>query len=439
MSDLVDLDKRVRKLDVGKFDGEAQVSTSAPVRDGGAIAFLKSLTLARLPIFGCAGFIAFLFLANLWNFAVERDWPKLRIRSAWPLYGVAKPKPAPWTLDAFLSGETQKTVSANLGRMSPVFPISVRAKNQLVYSLFGGSAAPGVVIGRNGQLYEQYYIDEFCARDGAADPSRLSAWSSTLRDIQETAQARGKSFVYLISPSKAARYPEDLPKSAPCAARATAMPDKLAPYRSALDDAHVRYVDGPGLVAAERPKQPIPLFPRGGTHWNSVGGALAMREATRALPQSPVGVLNFTSAPAPEAVGTDRDLLDLLNLLWPDAHYPTALIGRAGEVGDCARAPRLLALGGSFLHEVLTAAALAPCPPQIDYWFYMRTEDNGVELGHYRRAPGDASNGERLPATTEELVENLAGADFILLEENESNIATTKQAAHLAEALRRAR
>jgi hypothetical protein len=67
----------------------------------------------------------------------------------------------------------------------------------------------------------------------------------------------------------------------------------------------------------------------------------------------------------------------------------------------------------------------------------MRTEDNTIELGHYRRAPGDASNGERLAATTEELDENLAGADFVLLEENEAGIATTKQVGHLAEALRR--
>jgi hypothetical protein len=215
------------------------------------------------------------------------------------------------------------------------------------------------------------------------------------------------------------------------------MPEKLAPYRAALDESHVRYVDGPALIDAEKSRQEIALFPRGGSHWNSVGGALAMREVTHATPASPVGVLDFTSAPAREAVGTDRDLLDLLNLLWSDASYPTTAIGRAGERGDCARSPRLLALGGSFLHEVLAAATLAPCPPQIDYWFYMRTEDNSVELGHYRRAPGDASNGERLPATTEELDENLAAADFILLEENESSIATTKQVGHLAEALRR--
>ena len=107
---------------------------------------MRKLTLARLPIYGCAGFILFLFLANVWNAAVETDWPKLRIRSASPLAGVARPKPAPWSLDAFLSGETQKAVSSNIGRKSPVFPISVRAKNQLVFSLFGESAAPGVVI-----------------------------------------------------------------------------------------------------------------------------------------------------------------------------------------------------------------------------------------------------------------------------------------------------
>ena len=205
MSDLAEMDKPIEQ-----HEGEIWSGVAARPRALRALImtrFLKSLTLARLPIFGCAGFIAFLFLANLWNFAVEGDWPKLRIRSAWPLYGVAKPKPAPWTIDAFLSGETQKAVSINLGRMSPVFPISVRAKNQLVFSLFGGSAAPGVVIGRNGQLYEQFYIDEFCARDGAFDSARLGAWSSTLREIQEMAQARGKSFVYLISPSKAARYP----------------------------------------------------------------------------------------------------------------------------------------------------------------------------------------------------------------------------------------
>lgn len=397
---------------------------------------MTRLFLSRLPIFACAGFIAFLFLANIWNFAVERDWPKLRIRSAHPLFGVAKPKPAPWTLDAFLAGETQKAVSANLGRALPVFPISVRAKNQLVYTLFGSSGAPGVVVGRNGQLYEQFYIDEFCARGGAPDLARVTQWATTIREIQDAAEAAGKRFVYLISPSKAARYPEDLPRSAPCASRAAAMPDKLAPYRAALDEKGVHFVDGAGLIAQKRAEYSVPLFPRGGTHWNSLGAALALREMTRVAPSS-IGDFEFEWAIAPEAVGTDRDLIELMNLLWPDVSYPTTIVARAGASGNCPRAPRLLAMGGSFVHEILAAATQSPCPPQIDYWFYMRTEDNGVELGHFRRAPGDPANGERQSADPDTLDENLRGADLIVLEENESNIATMKQVGDLRAAVRR--
>lgn len=398
--------------------------------------------LARLPIFGCAGFIAFLFAANIWNVAVERDWPKLRIRSASPLAGVAKPKPAPWSLESFLSGETQKAVSTNLGRALPVFPISVRAKNQLIYSLFGSSAAPGVAIGRNGNLYEQIYIDELCARGGAPDLARIDAWAATIREIQDQAEAAGKRFVYLISPSKAARYPDDLPPELSCPARDRANIDKLAPYRAALVAKGVRHVDGAGLMSARRTQYPVALFPRGGSHWNSLGAALTLREITvvlEAAGKDPrIGRFDFDWSRTPEEFGTDRDLLDLLNLLWPDASYPTTIIAGVGA-NACARAPRLLAMGGSFLNQILAAATQAPCPPQIDYWFYMRMEDNSVELGNYRRAPGDASNGERRAAELRDLDENLAGADLVLLEENETNIATTAQVGQLREAVRKLR
>ena len=80
---------------------------------------------------------------------------------------------------------------------------------------------------------------------------------------------------------------------------------------------------------------------------------------------------------------------------------------------------------------------IAPCPPEIDYWFYMRTEDNNIELGHYKRAPKDASNGERLSTQPSRLDDNLRHADLIVLEENESKIGLMKQVGQLSEALGR--
>jgi hypothetical protein len=405
-------------------------------------AVMNHRLLERLPILGCAGFIAFLFLAIVWNAAVERDWPKLRIRSAQPLAGVTAPRPAPLTLGAFVSGETRKAVSTNLGRSLPVFPISVRAKNQFLYSLFRVSGSSSVVVGQDSQLYESKYIDEFCARGAAPDQARVDAWAETIAGIESALHTQGKGFAYLVSPSKAARYPGFLPAKMNCPALARGAGDKLAPFRAALDARHVAYVDGASLISARMGDYQIDLFPRGGTHWNLLGAALALREVAPALDASgagaKIGPFDFVWREAPEAQGDDRDLLDLSNLLWPDAHYPTAIIEGAGKGALCARAPRLVMLGGSFLREIIVVAAQAPCPPDIDYWFYMRT-DNGHELVRYHNAPGDVTKGEKVPASARALRDSLDNADAVLLEENESNISTMKQLGDLREAVLAAR
>jgi alginate O-acetyltransferase complex protein AlgJ len=391
--------------------------------------------LQRSPIYGVAGFIAVMFLASLWNYAVERNHPKLRIRSAHPLFGVALTPPAPLTFDALLSGETQKAISINLGRSLPIFPITVRAKNQFLFSLFGASGAANIVIGKNDQLYEKPYIDEFCGRNGATDASRIDKWADQVREIATTLEGQGKKFVYLISPSKAAQYPQYLPAGLACRGLVNGAKDKLAPYRAALDARHIRYVDGAGLMGAEQHNYSIDFFPRGGTHWNLLGAALSVREMSRVLEDSPFGAFDFDWREAPEALGTDRDLLDLLNLLWPDPRYPTAIIERRGAVGNCERAPRALALGGSFLQEINSVLTQAPCPPEIDYWFYMRTITNDYELVRFHKLAGDVSNGERLRGGVDELRANVARADIVVLEENEGIISLTRQIGDLRNAL----
>jgi alginate O-acetyltransferase complex protein AlgJ len=397
--------------------------------------------LERLPIFACAGFIGFLFLAHIWNFAVERDWPKLRIRSSQPLDGVARPEPAPWTLEAFLAGKTQRAVSVNLGRTSPVFPISVRAKNQLLYSLFGVSGAANVEIGRDGQLFATGYIEEYCRRGAEPDMAQINGWADEVAEISERARKLGKGFLYLVSPSKAAHAPQYMPSGRRCPALADARAqEKLEPYDEALAQRATPYLDAARLLRAARADYPIDLFPRGGIHWNLLGAALTLREATRiyaAQPQgSPIGEFDFSWREDDEAKGADRDLLDLLNLFWPDDHYPTAAIRRASAPIACARVPRLALVGDSFLRELIIVASQAPCPPTIDYWFYMRDDGGEIILSRFRTAPGEIGNGERLSADLSLLPQSIAEADAILLEENESSLALSKQVGNLLEATR---
>lgn len=396
---------------------------------------------SRLPIFACAGLILFLFLANLWNFAVERDWPKLRIRSAHPLAGVSRPEPAPWSLEAFLSGETQRAVSGNLGRGSPMFPISVRAKNQFVYSLFKASGVSNIVVGKDEQLFEAPYVDEFCRRGAPPDPSVIGRWADAVAEIRSAVAAQAKSFVYLVSPSKPAYEPGWLPPGRSCAALQQGRDtEKLGPYAAALSARGVPHVEAQSLMRRARAEYPIEMFPRGGTHWNLLGAAIALREMAQAFAAQPagwpLGAFDFDWREVDVASGTDRDLLDLLNLVWPPDHYPTAAVFRRGPAGACAKPPRLLMVGDSFLRELVVVAAQAQCPPIVDHWFYMRSENGEVALSRYLTQPGETGNGERLGADLSLLPESFALADAVLLQENAINLTKTRQVGELLAAVR---
>ncbi len=399
--------------------------------------------LARAPIFAAAALIGFLFLVNLWNFAVERDWPKLRIRSAEPLNGLSTEKPIPWTLQSFLSGETQHAVSTHLGRASPLFPMSVRLKNQFLYSFFGVSGAPNVVIGRDGELISSEYIKEFCARGAPPPQENLDAWAGEIGEIGARAGALGKSFVYLISPSKAAYDPSWLPPGMSCPALAHPQAaEKLAPFTAALAARGVPVVDAQALLRLERAHYPIDLFPRGGIHWNLLGAALAMREISAKWAAqaagSPIGDFQFDWRERGIAVGTDKDLVELLNLFWPPVRYPTASIERRGPAQTCAKNPRLLLVGSSFLRELVVVASQAPCPPTIDYWFYVQAEGHS-ELARFITKPGEIGNGERVPPDPAQLAESFAQADAIVLEEIALNLSTTRQVGNLLSGARAAK
>jgi alginate O-acetyltransferase complex protein AlgJ len=390
---------------------------------------------AKAPIFASATLIGFLFLVNMWNFAVERDWPKLKIRSAEPLNGLSSEKPIPWTLDAFLSGETQHAVSNHLGRASPLFPVSVRLKNQLLYSFFGVSGAPNLSIGRDGELISSEYIKEFCARGATPPQEKLDAWAGDIGEIGARAAALGKSFVYLISPSKPAYEPSWLPAGMSCPALAHPQAaEKLAPYTAALAARGVPFLDAQALLREERAHYPIDLFPRGGIHWNLLGAALAMREITSkwsAQPAgSPIGDFAFDWRERDIATGTDKDLVELLNLFWPPVRYPTASIERRGPAPTCPKTPRLLMVGSSFLRELIVVASQAPCPPTIDYWFHVQAEGRS-ELARYITKSGEIGNGERVPADPAELAQSLAEADAVVLEEIALNLSTTRQVGNL--------
>ncbi len=123
-----------------------------------------------------------------------------------------------------------------------------------------------------------------------------------------------------------------------------------------------------------------------------------------------------------------------MNLLWQERHYPTAdIIGR--NAAACDKRPMIFAAGGSFTVEVLVNLVETPCRPIADFWHYVRRDPGKFGRGRHIVENRDAFDQESDQGliTPENFRKGLAGADVVLLEENESVIAEMGQVADMFE------
>src|SRR5947209_3074788 len=196
---------------------------------------MRWLRADRIPLALAAAFVAVCSIVTAWNLTVATAFPRLVIRNWNLLYGLVDEAPAPFSVASFVRGEDQTNFSRRLGATLPIYAPAVRIRNQIEYSVFGLPNAPSVIFGRDKHLYERAYIDEYCGRSGRTKAEALADWADKIGDIQDYAKSHGKAFVYLITPSKAAIYPDYLPENLICPALSQGTTNKLAPYRAALN------------------------------------------------------------------------------------------------------------------------------------------------------------------------------------------------------------
>ncbi|MBV9395027.1 MAG: hypothetical protein JOZ84_11510 [Methylobacteriaceae bacterium] len=381
---------------------------------------MRRLRLEQIPLVIGIAFVAVCFVITAWNVSVAAAFPRLSIRNWTQLYGLTEEKTPPFNLTNFLAGDVQAAFSRRIGLALPIYSPAVRVRNQIEYSIFGLPNAPSIAFGRDKHLYEWAYIDEYCGRSGQTNAKMLADWADKIKQIQDYAGSHGKAFAYLITPSKAAVYPEFLPDTHYCPAILRRSTGKLLPYDRALDERGVHYLDAASLTAAERERHGIELFPRGGTHWNALGAGLAATKLASILdaqrPSLDLGGIRTQWTQSEDPEGTDRDLVNMLNLYWFDAHYPVPKITTdAAEPGRTCRPAKIMEVGGSFLEQINTALLGSRCPPHISYWLYWDFYHIAF-VGHGR---------EFAPPRDEDRLADLASSDVIVLEENEMNIGET--------------
>lgn len=269
----------------------------------------------------------------------------------------------------------------------------------------------GLVVGKEGTLYEAGYVEEYCLRRTQTVP--LSPLARDLKRLQEACQRTGTAFVVLISPSKAAIYPEYIPDS--WMRRYDPRPRAYEDLVASLRREGVHYVDGHAITAEAKSHAPAPVFPKGGTHWSQYAAWLTTNAMIASLqsqgrPLRPVEYEALKVSDRP--TGEDADILALLNLAVP-WRYPVAELKIKQAPGQDPR-PTLAISGGSFVWKIAHLLNDSRQCSEIDFYSYYKTYKTAFANGAFKVVA--------VPVKSVDFKREIYAADCLVLEVNEATL-----------------
>ena len=379
---------------------------------------MRRIPLWRLPILLGMAMIAIPSLLVYMN-AFHRMVAGVPMYSDRVLHGVQPPIIMPvLTREAALSGSFMRGYATYFSRTFPLLAMAVKLKGQIYWSLLHESPTWFISIGRHDVLYENIYLEDYCARDIASSAPRAEAWAAQLMQMQRWYASHGKLFLYLLTPSKAAIEPETMPRGWPCHASLRDRTEFHEAYRAILLGAGINLVDAVQTTLQAKQAYPFPPFPPGGTHFNQVSAALAVQQLIAVMTR--IGTwrrmddlaFGWRMSPPDEV---DTDLLDALNVPSNGIHYETpSVVVHRQKHGRCE--PVVMAqVGGSFTYEIDKILDMTVCPPEIDLYEYF-----GNTMAFY---PGD----RRYPVDPRRRAWALLdAAAVVVLEENEEVAARSQ-------------
>ena len=297
---------------------------------------------------------------------------------------------------SFLDGSFQAAYALQVGPRVPIFEFAVRLRNQVEYSLLDFSAIPSIVVGTHHELLEQVYTDDYCSRTLARFLPGARVWAQRIREMQDTVERRGQTFLYVVTPSKVGQYPSFMPPGMPCPAARQDQTGLVPAWIGLVKAAGVHVVDTTATLTAAHGRYPFALYPQDGTHWNAVGGTLAGQAVAAELStlrqDRTLSPLAFTWEYAPKPSGADIDLAVLMNLLWMPAQDPTPEVDLTPPSDDVLCTPlNVVMVGGSFAHAIGDFLSRQRCQPDVkeyEYWhnFVLTWEDGDQEEQPFHEA-----------------------------------------------------
>jgi hypothetical protein len=148
----------------------------------------------------------------------------------------------------------------------------IRLNNQIYYSAFGSLPNTRVIVGNDGYIFEEYFINLYLGIDTCTQ-AHIDGQLNSLKILSDSLAQSGTELIIAIAPNKAALYPGKIPDEYLNKGIGENCYDKFMRDAQDLDltiwDAHAWFKE-------DLYEHQYPLFTKGGVHWSDYGTVLAM-------------------------------------------------------------------------------------------------------------------------------------------------------------------
>jgi alginate O-acetyltransferase complex protein AlgJ len=270
------------------------------------------------------------------------------------------------------NGEYQKKADQWINQHFGLRDFFVKTSNQFYYSLFNETPPNNsIVVGKENQLYINSYITDYLNIIPPLDPNVLEKKVKEIKALQDALKEIGKTYIVLITPSKAAIYPEYIPN------QFTALRGNSNRIRNydviipLLNKYGINYIDGHQITMDHKSESEV--FPRGGIHWNWLAAFYTTKHTIDKLSDlSGKKLNNFEVNKVTMSTPTDidRDLADLLNLWSTPVNYKVPHLEYSFIPNGTDHKPSVLMEGGSFSFQVMELMNIAKVYKNLDFYLY---------------------------------------------------------------------
>ena len=283
------------------------------------------------------------------------------------------PTPA-WSIESWRSGQFQTGATDWFASVLVPRSLAVRATNQLYYAVFHKSYMyeKRIAIGRDETLYETYAIAAACSPAKPHPAERFAGFVAKMAALHARLAQENKLLLFMVTPNKAEMMPEFLPPSA-CKGAVGTGPDRVL-LDQLLTQAGVPVIDAQEAVQAMKRQDPLPPYPRGGTHWSRLAASRVAETTIRTIDQlAGQDFGGFEQGPVrwdQRPVKSDGDLARLLNLWHPPLDYPTGTAELACRPTPLGRDAGIIVVGDSFIEQLMDPILECGLFGRAEYYFY---------------------------------------------------------------------